>query len=337
MNTFGQIFRVTTFGESHGTALGAVVDGCPSKINLTEEDLQKELNRRRPGQSEVTTPRQEKDQVKILSGVFEGQTTGMPIAAVVFNEDQRSQDYGNLRDLFRPGHADETYQNKYGIRDFRGGGRASGRETIGRVIGGVIAKKILKKVAPNLEIIAYTKQIADQGINQINLNVIEENIFRSPNLEIVPIWEKMVKEAQKEKNSLGGIVEIQIKNMLPNLGNPVFDKLEANLAKALMSIGAVKGFEIGSGFESAFLRGSEMNLRQEGIYGGISNGENIFMRIAVKPTPSIAQKQRAKNNKGELTEIEIQGRHDPIIMPRLVPVAESMVAMVLVDLLLQNK
>lgn len=331
MNTFGKNFRVTTFGESHGLALGAVIDGCPAGINLSESDIQKELDRRKPGQSKMVSPRKEDDKVQILSGVFEGKTTGMPIMAIVFNEDQKSQDYTNIKDIFRPGHADETYQNKYGIRDYRGGGRASGRETIGRVIGGAIAKKVLAQVKKDLKIIAYTKQVGDIQVNKIDLNVIEQNSFRAPNLEIVEMWTKMVNEVRENKDSLGGVVEIVVQNMLADLGSPVFDKLEADLAKALMSIGAVKGFEIGMGFDATLLKGSEMNQIEEGIYGGISNGADLIMRIAVKPTPSIGQKQMTKNLKGKTEEIEIMGRHDPIIMPRLVPVAEAMVAIVLAD------
>ena len=331
MNTFGKNFRVTTFGESHGKAVGAIIDGCPAKISLVETDIQKELNRRKPGQSIVTTQRKESDKVEILSGVFEGQTTGTPIMALIYNKDQQSADYSAIKDIFRPGHADETYQNKYGIRDYRGGGRASGRETIGRVIGGAIAKKVLMQIKKDLQITAYTKQIGNSAVEKIDLNVIEQNPFRAPDLNIVDKWTEMVNIAQNNQDSLGGIVEIVIKNMLPNLGSPVFDKLEADLAKALMSIGAVKSFEIGSGFESANLKGSEMNKIEQGIYGGISNGEDIIIRVAVKPTPSIGQKQMAKNLKGQTEEIEIIGRHDPIIMPRLVPVAESMVAMVLLD------
>lgn len=327
MNSFGKNFRITTFGESHGMALGAVIDGCLPNIELTEKDLQVELDRRKPGQSAVTTQRKEADEVQILSGVFEGKTTGMPICAIVFNKDQKSQDYAQIKDIFRPGHADETYQNKYGIRDYRGGGRASGRETVGRVIAGAIAKKVLQKIKPDLKVIAYTKQVGDIQVNLVDFDVIEKNPFRAPNLEVVKIWSEMLEKAQKEKDSLGGVVEIQVKNMLPNLGSPVFDKLEADLAKALMSIGAVKGFEIGTGFDATLLKGSEMNQIEEGIYGGISNGKDLIMRIAVKPTPSIGKKQKTKN--GET--IEIIGRHDPIIMPRLVPVAEAMVNLVLVD------
>ncbi len=333
MNTFGKNFRVTTFGESHGVALGAVIDGCLPKIELNEKDIQAELDRRKPGQSEITTPRKEADEVQILSGVFEGRTTGMPITAVVFNTDQKPQDYNKIKDLFRPGHADETYQNKYGLRDYRGGGRSSGRETVGRVIAGSIAKKVLKTIKNDLNVKAYTKQIGDILVNEIDLEVIEKNPFRAPNLEVVEIWDKLVKQAQKEKDSLGGMVEIVIQNMIPNLGSPVFAKLEADFAKALMSIGAVKGFEIGSGFDSILMKGSQMNQKKEGIYGGISNGEDMLMRIAVKPTPSIAQRQKTKN--GE--ELEIIGRHDPLIMPRLVPVAESMVNLVILDHYLENK
>lgn len=333
MNIFGKNFRVTTFGESHGIALGAVIDGCLPGIELREEDIQIELNKRKPGQSKITTPRKESDEVKILSGVFEGKTTGMPIAAFVYNTNQCSRDYENIKDVFRPGHADETFQNKYGIRDYRGGGRSSGRETIGRVIGGAIAKKILNKIKPDLEIIAYTKQIGESRGEEVNFSVIEKNAFRSADLKIVPEWEKLVESGTKTQDSFGGIVEISIRNMLPNLGSPVFNKLEASLANALMSIGAVKGFEIGTGFDSVKLKGSEMNQKEEGIYGGISNGADLTISIAVKPTPSIAQKQ--KTRQGE--EIEIHGRHDPIIMPRLVPVAEAMVNLVIVDLYLENQ
>lgn len=305
-NVIGQIFRVTTFGESHGTALGCVIDGCPPKIPLNEKDVQVELDRRKPGQSKLTTPRAEEDKVKILSGVFQGKTLGTPIAMVVFNTDAKSADYENLKNVFRAGHADETWQAKYGFRDYRGGGRASGRETVARVMAGAVAKKIL--AMQKIKIFAYAIQIG---------NAREEKKM-----------EKEILDAKRDGDSVGGIIEIVVKNAPAGLGEPIFDKLTADFAKALCSIPAVKGIEFGSGFSAASKKGSEQNDPKKnhtgGILGGISNGEDIIMRIAVKPPSSIRK-------------FGVSGRHDPCIVPRAIPVAEAMIAIILVDHLLRNK
>lgn len=305
-NIMGHVFRVTTFGESHGVALGCVIDGCPSKIPLSSKDIQVELDRRKPGQSELTTSRQEPDKVQILSGIFQGKTLGTPIALITFNKDAQSQDYENLKNVFRAGHADETWQEKYGIRDYRGGGRASGRETVARVMAGAVAKKILAMA--KIKIYAYAIQIG---------NAREEKKM-----------EKEILNAKKDGDSVGGIIEIVVKNAPKGLGGPVFDKLTADFAKALCSIPAVKGIEFGSGFSAAAKKGSEQNDPKKnhagGISGGISNGEDIIMRIVVKPPSSIVK-------------FGISGRHDPCIVPRAIPVAEAMTAIILVDHLLRNK
>lgn len=325
-NTIGQIFRVTTFGESHGVALGCVIDGCPPKIPLTEKEIQAELDRRKPGQSNLTTPRQESDKVQILSGVFQGKTLGTPIAMVVFNEDARSSDYENLKNVFRAGHADEAWQTKYGFRDYRGGGRASGRETVARVMAGAVAKKILS--FKKIKIFAYAVQIGDVRAEKIDLNFIEKNPLRTADKSASGKMEKAVFQALKAGDSVGGIIEILIKNAPTGLGEPVFDKLTANFAKALCSIPAVKGIEFGSGFSAASKLGSEQNDSKKnhagGILGGISNGDDIIIRIVVKPASSIRK-------------FGVLGRHDPCIVPRAIPVAEAMTAMVLADHLLRNK
>ncbi len=331
MNTFGKNFRVTSFGESHGTALGAVIDGCPAGLKLKLTDIQKELDRRKPGQSKITTPRKEKDQAEILSGIFEDKTLGTPIAIIVRNKDAKSKDYKKLKNIFRPGHADQIWEEKYGHRDYRGGGRSSGRETIGRVIGGAIAKKLLGKT----KIIAHTEVVGNIFAEKFNIKEIEKNPLRCADKNKAKEMMEAIKQAQKEKDSLGGIVRIEIINPPKYLGEPVFEKLQARLAEALLSIGAVRSFEFGSGLCVADMKGSEQNLEKEGISGGISTGNNISIAIAVKPTPSIAQKQQALNNKGKKVDIEIKGRHDPVIIPRLIPVAEAMCAMVLADLLLE--
>jgi chorismate synthase len=353
-NSFGTLFRVTTWGESHGEALGVVVDGCPSRLELSEEDIQHELDRRRPGVSAITTERKEADAVKILSGVFEGKTLGTPISMLVWNKDVDSSPYEALKDIARPGQADFSYQQKYWIRDYRGGGRASGRETVARVAAGAIAKKIL--ASSGIQIIGHVVEIGGIRARKLSVDEVkrnaESNAVRCADLEAAQSMEALIKEVKEEGNSVGGIVEVCALGVPAGLGEPVFDKLDAELAKALMSIGAVKGVEIGAGFGASRLKGSEMNdefyvgagrIRTRtnnagGILGGISTGEPLVCRIAVKPTSSIAKPQRSVDMKkmGEV-EVRIKGRHDPCICPRMVPVAEAMVALVLVDSLMRAK
>ncbi|MGB7544755.1 MAG: chorismate synthase [Methanothrix sp.] len=355
-NRFGRIFSITTWGESHGPAVGVVVDGCPSGLAIAAEDIQKELDRRRPGQSRASTSRQEKDLVEILSGIFEGRTTGTPISLVVWNKDADSSAYDLLRDRPRPGHADYTYQMKYGIRDHRGGGRASARETVGRVAAGAVARKLLEEWG--IHIVAYVTELG--GIRaelpaaelMILRSQAESNAVRCPDPAAAERMLQRLEAVRKEGDSLGGMVEIVAEGVPAGLGEPVFDKLDGDLAKALMSIGAVKAVEIGTGRECAGLKGSEMNdpllyrdeevgfesNRAGGILGGISTGEPIVCRIAVKPTPSIAKLQRTVDlAREEAAEIEIKGRHDPAIPPRIVPVAEAMVALVLADHMLRQR
>lgn len=355
-NTFGIIFRITTWGESHGRAVGVVLDGCPAGLALASEDIQKELDRRRPGQSRASTARKEEDKVEILSGIFEGRTTGTPISLLVWNKDANSSAYDLLRDRPRPGHADYTYQMKYGLRDHRGGGRASARETVGRVAAGAIAKKLLQE--SGIRIVAYVTELGGirADIDSHDLGELcaraESNAVRCPDAAAAEQMMARLDDVRAEGDSLGGIVEIVAEGVPAGLGEPVFDKLDADLAKALMSIGAVKSVEIGAGLEAAARRGSEMNdplLWQDGrvgfasnnaggILGGISTGQEIICRIAVKPTPSIARLQRTVDLAcSEAAEIEIKGRHDPAIPPRIVPVAEAMMALVLADHLLRNR
>lgn len=345
-NTFGQVFKITTFGESHGPAIGVVVDGVPPDIPLTESDIQHELNRRRPGQSKITTQRQESDTAEILSGVFEGKTTGTALAILIRNEDHRSKDYSNIKDVFRPGHADYTYLAKYGIRDYRGGGRSSGRETACRVAAGAIAKKILRQ--NNINIIAYTLAVGDIFAKKFDYAVIEKNMVRAPDLEAAEEMIALIDEARKNCDSIGGVVEAVIHGCPPGLGDPVFDKLNARLAYALMSIGTIRGIEFGLGFEATRLHGFEHNDKfymdgervrtvtnnAGGILGGISNGEDIVLRVGVKPPSSIAQSQQSVDIHGKAATIEVKGRHDPCICPRVVPVVEAMIALTLVDALM---
>jgi len=355
-NTFGTIFRITTWGESHGSAVGVVVDGCPAGLALVAEDVQKELDRRRPGQSIASTQRKEEDKVEILSGIFEGKTTGTPISMIVWNKDADSSAYEALRNRPRPGHADYAYQMKYGLRDHRGGGRASARETVGRVAAGAIAKKLLKEAG--IEVVAYVTElggikadIASSNLGELRAEA-ESNPVRCPDPTAAERMLERLDAVRHEGDSLGGIVAIVAKGVPVGLGEPVFDKLDADLAKALMSVGAVKAVEIGAGLESARMRGSEMNdplVIQEkiidfssnnagGILGGVSTGATIVCKIAVKPTPSIAKRQSTVDLVlREQTEIEIKGRHDPAIPPRIVPVAEAMVALVLADHLLRQR
>ncbi|MEA2032815.1 MAG: chorismate synthase [Euryarchaeota archaeon] len=347
-NTFGNIFKVTTWGESHGAAMGVVVDGCPAGLELSEADVQHELDRRKPGVSEITTERKEADEVKILSGVFDGKTLGTPISMLVWNKDVDSSPYERIKNVARPGQADFTYQMKYGIRDYRGGGRASGRETAARVAAGAIAKKIL--AMHDIQILGHVVEIGgiiakEVGIEELKTNV-DENAVRCADSEAAGKMEALIKQVKAAGDSVGGIVEVIAFDVPTGLGEPVFDKLDAELAKALMSIGAVKGVEMGAGFAAARMKGSEMNdefIIKEGristrtnnaggILGGISTGAPVVCRIVVKPTASISKPQRSVDMaKMEEVELKIEGRHDPCICPRIVPVAEAMVALVLVD------
>ncbi len=353
-NSFGYLFRVTTWGESHGKAVGCVVDGCPAGLELSEEDIQKELDRRKPG-GRLSSPRKEKDRVIILSGVFEGKTLGTPICMMVENVDVNSKPYEEIKDLFRPGHADFTYWAKFGIRDWRGGGRASARETVGRVMAGAIAKKILSEFG--VRVFGYTKEIAGISCDVSGMSSdeiierAERNPVRCPDEEKAKLMEEAILKAKAEGDSVGGVAEIIVENPPSGLGEPVFLKLDAYLALAVMSVPAVKGVEIGAGFKVAKMRGSENNdpivIRDEkirfasnnagGILGGISNGEDIVVRVAIKPTPSISKPQRTVNyRRMEEETIVVKGRHDPCIVPRAIPVLESMVALVIVDCMMMQ-
>lgn len=335
MNTFGNNFRVTTFGESHGHAIGCIVDGCPAGLDLTFSDIQKELDRRKPGQSNITTPRNEDDSVEILSGVFEGRTIGTPIACMVRNKDQKSKDYNGVKNVFRPGHADKVWYEKYHHVDYRGGGRSSGRETIGRVIAGAIAKKILFNKF-NTKVIGYVSFLADVEIDSdhIDYSEIEKNIVRCANKDSAKKMIDSVLEYKKKSESVGGEITLHIQNVPPLLGNPVFGKIEGLFANALLSCGAVRSFEYGIGKDAKYQKGSVQNIKKEGISGGITTGDDIFIKVSVKPTPSISKIQKVETKEGDLKDFVIGGRHDPTIPPRLVPVLESMIAIVLCDSLL---
>lgn len=349
-NTLGTFFRITTFGESHGAAVGVVIDGVKPNLAFSLEPIQKELDRRRPGQSAVTTPRNEADRVQLLSGVFDGKTLGTPICLVVWNVDQKPKAYEAIRDLFRPGHAAYTYLSKYGIQDYRGGGRSSGRETIGRVASGAVAKLILER--RGVRVIAYTLEAGGIRAQKIDYDAIERNPVRCPDPAAAAKMERRILRVKKEGDSVGGIVEAVVLRCPVGLGDPVFDKLEADLAKALMSIPAVKGFEVGSGFSAAKMKGSEHNdafyrerrtgrIRTRtnfagGILGGISNGEDIVIRVAVKPPSSIPKSQETVDTRGRKRKISVEGRHDPCLCPRVVPVVESMVSLVLADHLIRQ-
>ncbi|MCU0567555.1 MAG: chorismate synthase [Oculatellaceae cyanobacterium Prado106] len=354
-NSFGHLFRITTFGESHGGGVGVVIDGCPPRLEISQEEIQFELDRRRPGQSKITTPRKEADICEILSGVFEGKTLGTPISILVRNKDTRPQDYSEMSQTYRPSHADATYDAKYGIRNWQGGGRSSARETIGRVAAGAIAKKILHQVA-GVEIIGYVKRIKDlEGVvdpSTVTLEQVESNIVRCPDSTCADRMIDLIETIGRQGDSIGGVVECVARQVPKGLGIPVFDKLEADLAKAVMSLPASKGFEIGSGFAGTLLTGSEHNdefytdesgqirtvtNRSGGIQGGISNGENILLRVAFKPTATIRKEQRTVNQAGEETTLAAKGRHDPCVLPRAVPMVEAMVAIVLCDHLLRQQ
>lgn len=347
-NSFGKLFRITTWGESHGPAVGVVVDGCPPRLPLTPEEIQSDLDRRRPGQSDITTPRKEADKVEILSGVFEGMTTGVPISLAVRSADQRPGAYDEMREKFRPSHADYTYQAKYGHRDHRGGGRSSARETIGRVAAGAIARKILH-LAGNVEVRAYVTQIHDLIAPPIThlptLADVEASAVRCPDPDTAARMIERIKQARSTGDSVGGIIECRVRNVPVGLGEPVFDRLEADLAKAMLSLPATKGFEIGSGFAGTLLKGSQHNdaffqqasrirtatNNSGGVQGGISNGEDIVFRVAFKPTATILQSQKTVDVSGADTELLARGRHDPCVVPRAVVIVEAMAALVLVD------
>ncbi|MDP3988255.1 MAG: chorismate synthase [Candidatus Levybacteria bacterium] len=353
-NSFGQLFRITTFGESHGRAVGVVVDGCPSRLEISERDIQKELDRRRPGQSGITTSRNEEDEIHIMSGVFEGKTMGTPILLLAYNKDARPQDYENLKDVYRPSHADYTYEKKYGIRDFRGSGRASARETLARVAGGAVAKKYLNEKL-GIEFLSYVESIGDikTGIdfNSVKMKDVESNLVRCPDQKIAKEMIELIKKTAVEGDSIGGVIRGVIKNVPIGLGEPVFDKLSADLGKAMLSINAVKGFEIGSGFEGTKMRGSQHNdpfyvendqiriegNRSGGTLGGISSGETIYFRVAFKPISTIRKEQKTVNKNKEEITVKPSGRHDVCVLPRAVSIVDAMGALVIMDHYLRHK
>jgi len=354
-NTFGHLYRVTTWGESHGGGVGAVIDGCPPQIPLAVKDLQPDLDRRRPGQSKIVTPRKEADRCEILSGVFEGRTLGTPISVWVRNVDARPEAYREMETLYRPSHADYTYQAKYGIRNWQGGGRTSARETIGRVIGGSIAKKIFSQLVPRLSVTAFVRQVgsvvARIDANRVEAKEVESNPVRWPEAKEADQLIRLIERVRSEGDSLGGVVECVVRGCPVGLGEPVFDRLEADLAKAVMSLPASKGFEIGSGFAGVRMRGSEHNdefymegkkvrtrtNRSGGVQGGISNGEEIVFRVAFKPVATIAKSQKTVGVKGKNAELRARGRHDPCVLPRAVPMVEAMTLLVLADHYLRDR
>ena len=347
-NSFGKLFNLTTFGESHGVALGGVIDGCPPGLDINVDAIQNELNRRKPGQSEIVTQRKEPDTVKFMSGIFEGKTTGTPIGFIIENANQKSKDYSHIKDVYRPSHADYTYDKKYGVRDYRGGGRSSARETACRVVAGAIAKQILKDV----EIYAYVSSVGDIAIDKpveaLDFSKTETNIVRCPDEASANKMINKIKEIRKEGDTIGGTVGCVIKNVPVGLGEPVFDKLHAELGKAMLSINAVKGFEYGSGFEGSKMKGSDHNdifnadgttktNLSGGIQGGISNGMDIYFNVAFKPVATIMQSQETIDNQGNVVDMHGKGRHDPCVVPRAVPIVEAMAALVLADFYLINK
>jgi chorismate synthase len=351
-NSYGKIFTISTFGESHGPAIGVVIDGCPAGLEIDETFIQSELSRRKPGQSKITTQRKEDDTYTILSGVFEGKTTGTPIAIVIENTDQRSKDYGHIATTFRPSHADYTYETKYGFRDYRGGGRSSARETAARVAAGAIAKMFLNKHGVNIQ--AFVSQVGEikaPHYSQMNLSETEKNIVRCPDAKTAEEMIDLIDQVRLDRDTIGGVVTCVIRNTPVGLGEPVFDKLHAELGKAMLSINAVKGFEYGSGFEGIKLRGSQHNdefyndggrIRTKtnlsgGVQGGISNGEDIYFNVAFKPVATIMQDQQTVDNEGKEAMVSGKGRHDPCVVPRAVPIVEAMAALVLADFLLQAK
>jgi chorismate synthase len=351
-NTFGKVFRITTFGESHGPAIGVTIDGCPAGLTIDEAFIQSELDRRKPGQSKITTQRKEDDTFRILSGVFEGTSTGTPIAIVIENQDQRSKDYGHIAETFRPSHADYTYDAKYGNRDYRGGGRSSARETAARVAAGAIAKLLLN--LSEIKIQAYVSQVGDlkaPDYSKLDLTLTESNIVRCPDPQTATKMIELIDQVRLDRDTIGGLVTCVIQNMPVGLGEPVFDKLHAELGKAMLGINAVKGFEYGSGFSGVRLRGSQHNdefykeggrIRTRtnhsgGIQGGISNGEDIYFNVAFKPVATIMQDQLTVDKTGNEAVVSGKGRHDPCVLPRAVPIVEAMAALVLADFMLRNK
>jgi len=349
-NIIGKLFTFTSFGESHGKGIGGIVDGCPPGIEMDEAFIQNELNRRRPGQSDISTPRKEGDKVEFLSGIFEGKTTGTPIAFVIWNENQHSTDYDHLKEVYRPSHADYTYQQKYGIRDHRGGGRSSARETASRVVAGAIAKLVLRNLG--IKITAFTSRVGHiamkQSFESVDLTLIESNIVRCPEQETADKMIAYIKQLKQEGDSIGGIISCIIKGVPVGLGEPVFDKLQARLAQAMLSINATHGFDYGRGFEGVSLKGSEMNdafikvddkvttktNNSGGVQGGISNGQDIYFRVLFKPVATISKKQDTLDIHSNEVELEARGRHDPCVLPRAVPIVEAMAAMTLLDLYL---
>ena len=346
-NKFGKIFTLTTFGESHGKAIGGIIDGCPANKDIDLSIVQFDLDRRKPGQSKIVTQRKESDKVEFLSGIFEGKTTGTPIGFIIVNKDQKSKDYDHIKNIFRPSHADFVYQKKYGIRDYRGGGRSSARETACRVVAGSIAKQILN----NISFKAFVSRVGDVSISsdfsKVNFENIEKNPVRCPDLKKAEEMENLIKSVRKEGDTIGGVVSCIIKNVPVGIGEPVFDKLHAELGKAMLSINAVKGFEYGSGFAGVKMKGSEHNDQYEadestktnysgGIQGGISNGMDIYFNVAFKPVATIMKDQRTIDNKGKETSISGKGRHDPCVVPRAVPIVEAMASLVILDMILIN-
>ena len=347
-NTFGKLFKLTTFGESHGEALGGIIDGCPAGIVLDFEAIQNEMQRRKPGQSSIVTQRREEDEVQFLSGIFEGMTTGTPIGFIIPNTNQKSNDYSHIENTYRPSHADYVYEQKYGIRDYRGGGRSSARETASRVVGGAVAKQIIPQIKINAFVSSVGEIFIDKPYQDLDFSKIENNAVRCPDEATALKMEKHIKEIKKQGDTIGGTITCVIQNVPIGLGEPVFDKLHAELGKAMLSINAVKGFEFGSGFCGAKMKGSEHNDSYNedgttksnlsgGIQGGISNGMDIYFRVAFKPVATLIQKQEVLTNKGELIEQQGKGRHDPCVVPRAVPIVEAMAAMVLADNFLLNK
>ena len=353
-NSFGKLFKITSCGESHGGAVGVIIDGCPPGLEISEHDIQLELDRRKPGQSHITRPRNERDSIHLLSGVFEGKTTGTPILLLAYNADMRPEDYEALKNVYRPSHADFTYMMKYGRRDFRGSGRASARETLARVAAGAIAKKFLKQKL-NIEIISYVEQVGHLSTKIDHQTVtptqIEANMIRCPDPILATQMIQLVESVKNEGDSIGGVIKCVIRHVAPGLGEPVFDKLSADLGKAMLSINAVKGFEIGSGFKGAGMRGSEHNDQMlikngkptftsnhaGGTLGGISTGEDIYFRVAFKPTSSISKPQQTLNLQNEVVELVTEGRHDPCVLPRAVPIVDAMAALVIIDHYLQTQ
>lgn len=352
-STYGKIFKISTFGESHGKGIGVVIDGCPAGVDFQEEAIQYELDRRKPGQSRITTQRKESDVFQVLSGVFEGKTTGTPVAMVIYNEDQRSKDYSHIADKYRPSHADYTYTEKYGVRDYRGGGRSSARETAARVAAGALAKCILEK--EGIAIFSYVSQVGAiqlaKGYQELDLTRIDENAVRCPDQETAERMFDYIDTVRKAGDSVGGVITGVIRGVPAGWGEPVFDKLHAELGKAMLSINAVKGFDYGSGFEGAGLMGSQHNdafymedgkvytktNHSGGIQGGISNGQDIYFRVAFKPTATIMRDQESVNEAGEIVVVSGKGRHDPCVLPRAVPIVDAMAALVLVDFMLRAR